>query len=165
MQKIFILLIVFSSSVLAEKTYITIPGEGWHVTINGPALTSSKIESNGRYISYLGSSVDTGVSVSVNTELKGSSSNQECFDTFWEKAQRNPTIIKGSELLFKNSTASFVTLQSEGEYKGKPFKTANAHGYFVNEGLCVDVHVSHWPYTVKSDEYVKAIVQSIKVVK
>ena len=160
-----VLLLIASSAVIAEDTYITIPGEGWSLKLDTPAITSSKSEVEGRILKYVGSSVETGVTLSVNTELEASKNNQQCFDVFWAKAQKNPMMVKSSINIFIDEKAMYATHRSEGEYKGQPFKTANGHAYFAYNGICVDLHVSHWPLSDKSDEIVKTIILSAAIVK
>ena len=59
----------------------------------------------------------------------------------------------------------YATHLSEGEYKGQPFKLAAGHAYFVKNGVCVDLHVSHFPFSDKSDKIVKDIIVSSKIFK
>lgn len=158
-------LLLISSNVFAETTYITIPGEGWSLALNTPPMTATKSQSSDRVLRYTGSSITTGVTLSVNTELDASESNNECFNAYWDKAQKNPTMVKESIETFNNSNAMYATHYSEGEYRGQPFKMANGHAYFVNSGVCVDLHVSHWPRTDESKKLVKDILLSLKIIE
>jgi hypothetical protein len=158
------LLVLLSTPLHAETTYITIPGEGWTLKVETPPLTSSKSEVAGRILRYLGSSVETGISLSIYTEIEGSSNNIECFETYWKKAQENPVMVKASIKEFSDEKAMYATHSSEGEYQGQAFKTANGHAYFVKNGVCVDVHVSHWPYTEKSENAVEGIIKSLAII-
>lgn len=151
-------------TAFAEIQYITIPGEGWHLTSDAPPLTNTEAISRGRIFRFLASSVEAGVTVSVNTETQGSKSNADCRDKHWTKQRTNPMLVKDSESIFENDTASYSTYRSEGVYKGEPFKTANAHAYIAKDGICADVHVSHWPYTEESESIVADIVNSIAIV-
>jgi hypothetical protein len=140
-------LVLVPISALAETAYITIPGEGWHLSIEAPALEHIEAKSRGRLPRHL---------VSTNTE---------CREIYWSKAQANPMFIEGSESVSDSEVASFSSHRSEGKHKGKAFKTANAHAYIANNGICVDVHVSHWPYSAESDALVTEIIESVAVVK
>jgi hypothetical protein len=148
----------------AETTYITIPGEGWTLKVETPPLTSSKSELEGRVLRYLGSSVETGISLSINTETESSSDNIQCFEIHWKKAQNNPIMVKTSIKEFSDEKAMYATHTSEGEYQGQAFKTANGHAYFVKNGICVDLHVSHWPYTEKSEDAVEGVIKSFAII-
>lgn len=159
------ILLLCSTHAVSENTYITIPGEDWTLMLDTPPITSTQSQADGRLLRYTGSDIDTGVTLSVNTETESSGSHKECFDAFWEKAQKNPVMVKGSIATFENEKAMYATHHSEGEYRGQPFKTANGHAYFVNNGICVDLHVSHWPRIEDSDDIVKDILLSIKVIK
>lgn len=163
-MRVLLIFLLLPFSVQAEPVYITIPGEGWHITFDAPPLTHTEAKAKGRIFRYLASSVETGVTISVNTETEGAEDNAQCRETYWTKTQTNPMLVKGSETEFENDTAYFSSYRSEGEYKGQPFKTANAHAYIARDGVCADIHVSHWPYTEESDAIVAAIVTSVAVV-
>jgi hypothetical protein len=162
--KFLTVLLLTPLAAVAEIQYITIPGEGWHLTLDAPPLTNTEAKARGRIFRYLASSVETGVTVSVNTETEGSKSNAQCRDTYWTRQQTNPVLVKGSESVFEDDTAYYSTYRSEGVYKGEPFKTANAHAYIARNGICADIHVSHWPYNEESESIVAEIVTSIAVV-
>ena len=165
-MRIFLLLTLFvTSSVSAEETYITIPGENWTLMLETPPITSSKLEVSNRLVRYVGSSVETGVTLSVNTETEASKNNRECFEVFWSKAQNNPVMVKASIRTKNNNKAYYATHRSEGEYKGQAFKIANGHAYFVKNGICVDLHVSHWPFTSESEIIVSNILESLKIIE
>lgn len=149
----------------AEATYITIPGERWTLRLETPAITSSEIKVKSRRVRYIGSSIETGITVSLHGEIKGAGSNQDCFDTFWPKAQTNPVLLQGTVSTHSNGQAHYATHQSEGEYKGQSFKTANGHAYFARNGLCFDLHVSHWPFREGSEALVNSILKSIHIVE
>lgn len=163
-MRLLLIFLLMPFAVQAEPVYITIPGEGWHLTIDTPPLTHTEARAKGRIFRYLASSVETGVTVSVNTEIEGSRDNAECRETFWSKTQTAPTMVKGSEREFENDTAHFSTYRSEGVFQGQAFKTANAHAYIARDGVCADVHVSHWPYKEDSDELVAAIITSVTII-
>lgn len=163
-MRVIAILLLAPVVAVAEIQYITIPGEGWHLKLDAPPLTHTEAKSRGRIFRYLASSVETGVTVSVNTETEGSKSNAECRETYWSKQQTNPMLVKGSETVFETDTAYFSTYRSEGVYKGQPFKTANAHAYIARNGICADIHVSHWPYSEESESIVAEIATSLIVV-
>ncbi len=162
-MKYIFLLLVSSSSVFAETQYITIPGEGWHMKIDSPALTNVESSMRDRVFRYIASSIETGITLSVNTELEGVNNNTECRETNWKKNLKNPMLTKGSEKLFENNGYLFSSYRSEGEYRGKHFKTANTHVYISKNGICADIHVSHWPYDENSEEIISKIIQSVTV--
>ena len=73
-------------------------------------------------------------------------------------------LVRGSENVFETDPAHFSTYRSEGVYKGKPFNTASAHAYIAKDGICAEVHASHWPYTEERDALVAAIITSMTIV-
>ncbi|MBX3656706.1 MAG: hypothetical protein KF686_21230 [Ramlibacter sp.] len=124
-------------------------------------MMNIKGERDGRHFQYLASSTETGVTFSIHTETLGADSNESCRSTYWSRGAGNPTLIKDSVKLFESDIASFVTHRSEGVYKGTAFKTANGHAYLVKNGVCVDVHVSHWPYRDTSEALVEQLLRSV----
>jgi len=165
MRLLFLLALVLSPIANAEETYITMPNENWTLKLETPPITSIEMKARNRIIRYLGSSVETGVTISVSSEIEASSSNEECFKAFWAKAQLNPVMVKPSIKTRNDVKAYYATHQSEGEYKGQPFKTANGHAYFAKDGICIDLHVSHWPFTEKSEGIVSSILESIQIIE
>ncbi|MFA5938873.1 MAG: hypothetical protein WC809_05920 [Sinimarinibacterium sp.] len=159
------LLFLFSTIARAEPFYITIPGEGWSLKVDAPPMTSVKGTSEGRIYQYMASSVETGLTLSLHTETEGGRSNQECRETYWRLAQRNPTLVKDTVTLSGSEQALFATHLSEGVYKGEAFKTANGHAYLAKNGLCIDLHASHWPYDVSSEKRVEEILRSVTIVQ
>ena len=161
----FILALILSPIANAEETYITMPNENWTLKLEIPPITNIEMKTRNRIIRYLGSSVETGVTISVSSEIEASSSNEECFKTFWAKAQLNPVMVRSSIKTQNDTKAYYATHQSEGEYKGEAFKTANGHAYFAKDGICMDLHVSHWPLTETSEGIVSSILESIEIVE
>lgn len=160
-----LLLLLLSCAAHAETSYLTVPGEGWSMKIETPTMTRTKGELDGRHFSYMASSTETGVTFSMYTETDGGEDAETCRKTYWTKSLNSPNVERSSAKLFESGVLKFVTHKSEGVYKGTAFKTANGHAYFVKKGLCVDVHVSHWPYRDGSEALVEGILRSVAVVE
>ncbi|MDH3630190.1 MAG: hypothetical protein OER98_03640 [Gammaproteobacteria bacterium] len=165
MRLLFVLALVLSPVANAEETYITMPNENWTLKLETPPITNIEMKTRNRIIRYLGSSVETGVTISVNSEIETSSNNEECFKAFWAKAQANPVMVKSTIKTRNDTKAYYATHQSGGEYKGQAFKTANGHAYFAKDGICIDLHVSHWPFTGTSESIVSSILESIEIIE
>jgi len=164
MKKALVLLLV-AGAAHAETSYLTVPGEGWSMKFDAPAMTDVKGKMDSRSFGYLASSTQTGVTISIYTETDGSSDNETCRRIYWGKGLENPNLVKDSVKLFETNSAKYVTHRSEGVYRGTAFKTANGHAFFVKNGLCVDVHVSHWPYRDDSEAIVEKILRSVSIVE
>lgn len=165
MNKLLVLLLLVPGAALAETLYVTVPGEGWALKLEAPAVTNVKAASANRRFQYMGSSVESGITLSLHAETEGIKSNDECRETFWSKGLSNPNLVKATVKLVASERAALVTHQSEGTFKGQAFKTANGHAYFVKNGLCMDLHVSHFPYAESSEKQVEAILRSIAIVQ
>ena len=147
----------------ADPLYITVPAEEWTLKLDTPAMTNTRATSEGRRYQYQASSVETGITLSLHSETEGGRSNDECRDTYWKKNLSSPT-TKSDINLWGTDSASLVTHLTDVVYQGKPQKTANGHAYFVKNGLCMDLHVSHWPYQSSSEKRVEAVLRSLTVV-
>ena len=166
MRTLFIMLLVaLPQVVVAETNIVTITGQGWHLIVDMPPLTSFEGKSEGGRFSYTGADGKSGVTFSINTEDMKTGSRKQCRDEVWAKTQNNPTIVKGSAVFFETPSLLGVTYRSEGEYRGRPFTTVNSHGYFVRNGKCVDLHVSQIPYSDEGKKRVEQIVRSSKVMQ
>lgn len=164
MNRFLIAALLLPTIALAETHYITVPGEGWSLKLELPPVANAKSQTEGRRFQYLGNT-RSGVTLSLYAELDGAQSHEACRETFWAKSLNNPNLVKDSAKLFATESAAFATHLSEGSYQGKPFKTANGHAYFVNMGLCMDLHVSHYPYGEGSEKQVEDILRSAAIVQ
>lgn len=158
-----LVMLLLCGAAHAEPTWITVPGEGWSVKLDAPPMTNIKGEREGRRFKYLASNTETGVTFSIHTETAAADNKDSCRATYWARGSTNPTLVKESVRQFESDAASFVTHRSEGSYKGTPFKTANGHAYLVKGGLCLDVHVSHWPYRDDSEALVEKVLRSVSI--
>lgn len=156
--------LLVTQSAYAEPLYITIPGEGAAVKVNAPPMTNTRGSAEGRRFRYMASSPETGVTISLYTETVGAASAEVCRETYWSKGQAAP-IQRSDVKLFESPNAAFVTHRSEAVFQGTTHKTANGHAYFVRNGLCMDFHVSHWPYKAGSEARVAEVLQSLVVVE
>lgn len=147
----------------ADPLYITVPGEGWTLKLDTPAMPNTRGSMDGRRLQYQATSVETGITLSLHSETDSASSNEVCRDTYWKKSQNSPT-TKSDISLWNSEQAMMVTHLSDLVYQGKPQKTANGHAYFVKNGLCLDLHVSQWPYQVGSEKRVEAVLRSMVIV-
>lgn len=164
-SEVALLLLTCVTSAFAEPNIVTIPGEGWHLVVDAPALTSSEGSNEDGRFSYTGADINSGVTFSINTEDMNNGSNKACRDMYWAKTKNNPYIVKDSPVLFDTPTLHGVTYRSGGEYKGRPFTTVNAHGYFVKKGKCVDLHVSQIPYTDEGKAKIEKMVRTAKIME
>jgi hypothetical protein len=162
MKKLLLLLVVLPAFANAEIYYVTIPGEGWSLKLDVPAVRSIQGKSAGRLFQYLGGTVG-GLTFSIHTEIEGAASNEACRDHWWSKAARAPNIVKDSVKLGQHERAVYATHLTEGNIEGKAYKTANGHAYFVKNGLCVDLHVSHYPYNDSSPAQVETALRSLAI--
>lgn len=157
-------LIALSAAAVGEESIVTIPGQGWHLVVDVPPLTSSESANRQGRFSYLGADTVSGITFSINTENMQGGTNAQCRDEYFERARRNPHIVQESIVSFETPTLLGISYRSGGEYEGQPFTMANSHGYFVKNGKCVDLHVSHLPYTAEGAKRVENVVRTSKVI-
>lgn len=90
-------------------------------------------------------------------EEDSSGSNRECFESYWSKAKRNPIIAP-------SSVRAESLIGYERVYYKYAFGQPHANFYFVNQGYCVDVHVSLSEEIHESEKVLSAIGESLKIV-
>lgn len=164
MKHAFLALLVCTCTVAAaEPLYITVPGEGWTLKLDTPAMTNVRGSAEGRRLQYQASSTETGITLSLHSEADSGSSHEVCREAYWKKSPASP-MTKSDISLWSTEQAMMVTHLTELVYQGKAQKTANGHAYFVKNGLCLDLHVSHWPYQPGSEKRVEAVLRSLAIV-
>lgn len=159
-----LLVLLLPALARAESFYLTVPGEAWSLKLDVPAITSIKGEGKDRYYKVTATSVPTGVTFSLYTETQAAGSNAECREKYWGLNKASP-IQKQNIRLFGDDNFLYVSHTAEVDYKGQHYKTANGHAYFVKNGLCMDLHVSHYPLQEGSEQRVEAILRSATVVQ
>ncbi|MGM9482898.1 hypothetical protein ACS5PN_17010 [Roseateles sp. NT4] len=150
----------------ADPLYITVPGEAFSLKLDTPALTriQGQGQGEGRRFKYMASGGSSGITISLFSETAGSGSNEECRSTYWKKTQDAP--IQFSDVkLYGGDAALFVSSVMEATLQGAKQKAADGHAYFARNGLCMDLHVSHYPYQPGSEKRVEAVLQSLALVQ
>lgn len=163
MKQIGLALLLLGSSIsYAEVTEVKIPGKNWGISFNMPIISQYQGKASNNSFQYVAVSEGTigepNTILSFFLENDSSSSNKECFDNYWSKSKKNPMII----------TASIKTesLQDyEQIYYKYSFGQPNANFYFVNQGYCIDVHVSLSNDMKGAEEALLSIGKSIKVIE
>ena len=154
-------LMASSSPLYAEVSEVRIPGKNWGISFNMPTISQYQGQASNNGFQYMAAS--KGIAGAPNTILSlflendSSSSNKECFESYWSKSKRNPII----------STASIKAASLQGYeqvyYKYSPGQP-NANFYFVNQGYCIDVHVSLSASMSGEEEALLSIGESLKVI-
>ena len=156
---------VTAQAAMAEPHIVSIPGEGWHLVVDAPPLTSSRGATDGGRFSYSGVDGNSGVTFSVHTEEMKNGTNRQCRDFYWARAEDNPYLVRDSVVFFDTPILLGLTHRSAGDYQGRPFSTVNSHGYFVKNGKCVDLHVSQIPYSDEGKARVENMVRTERVME
>lgn len=163
-MKRILLMLLLPLAASAEPFYVTVPGEGWSLKVDAPPMTRMGGEVKDRRLQFMASSLESGVTLSLHSETTGGGSSSECRDRYWPLSLGSPT-VKTEIQLSGAGDFLFVTHLAEAELKGVKHKTANGHAYFVKNGLCMDLHVSHWPYQQGSEKRVEQILRSSVLVQ
>jgi len=160
MKNLLALLLLVPVFAHADALYITVPGEAFSVKLDTPALTRTQGQAEGRRFKYMASGGGSGITISLFSETVGGGSHEECRSTYWKKTQDAP--IQFSDVrLYGNDAALFVSSVMEATLQGAKQKAADGHAYFARNGLCMDLHVSHYPYQPGSEKKVEAVLQSL----
>ena len=163
MKKLLALLLLIPVLTHADTLYITVPGEAFSVKLDTPALTRTQGQAEGRRFKYMASGGGSGITLSLFSETVGGGGNEECRSTYWKKTQDAP--IQFSDVkLYGNDVALFVSSLQEATIQGNKMKAADGHAYFARNGLCMDLHVSHYPYQPGSEKRVEAVLNSLTLI-
>ena len=163
MRALTLVFLAVATAAAAEPTLVTIPGKGWHFLIDVPPVRTSEGQYDGERFRSLATS-PSGITFSLHTESAEGGGNELCRDTYWEKGSKNPVIAEGTVEFFEAKHLLGVSHKSEGDYQGKHFTTANAHGYFVQGSDCIDLHVSIVGYTEEKRDIAEEIVKSSAII-
>ena len=133
---------VLRKPLLAEPFVITVPGEGWTITLDVPPLTTTMGEVKGKNFKFEGRT-DDGFNLSVFVEqAKGKADSHEAvYNYYWPLAKRNPLIDQQSVQTAKGDKGVKVTYVCQAGNDTMP----NVNYYFAFKGRWVDVHVSKLP--------------------
>jgi len=162
----FLALTLFLADAAAEPTYITIPDQGWHLSLDAPAPSKMEGSTLGSRFRYTASDPFTSTTYSVLTEPFTDKTHTSCRDLILSRAKDRPAGSKEDKTkLFEAATFSGQRSRFEVTVDGRTHTMATAHAFFVEKGRCVDVHVSQFPYSDEALDAVEAIVRTVKVVK
>lgn len=162
-MKLWLFLLLMPLLAQAESFYLTVPGEGWSLQLDAPAIDGIKGERKGRYYRVTAMSLSSGVTFSLHSETEASASHTECREKYWALSQTAPWKRENIRL-FDEGNFAYVSHTMEVTYQGQLVKTANGHAYFVKNGLCMDLHVSQHPLQASSEKTIEAILRSLKLV-
>src|SRR6187402_3033413 len=101
-----LLLALAAGAACAEPLYITVPGEGWTLKLEAPAMTNIRATAAQRLLRYTASSVESGITLSLHSETEGGGSNAECRDIYWKNALASPA-TKSDILMSATDSALF----------------------------------------------------------
>jgi len=153
MKKTIILIILFCITAvsLAAEEKVIIPNEDWFISFDSPPLLQKQESRIEKGYAFRAKSGRFNISLYVEKPQGHGATNKDCFEFYWPKASRAPSIpintIKVSE------TSKYVRGQYDVvmEYQGKTIRHRNVNYYFVFNDKWVDVHISIIAPTEKDD--------------
>lgn len=142
----FAILAAHTTARSAEPFTVTVPGQGWTIAFESPALQNYKGQSNDKAFQFQAMS-EAGFNLSIFVEEAGAKEggHAACADKYWPLAKRNPMIDQDSAK--KTTTENFVKVAyniKAGEGANAKI-VANVNYYFAFQGKWIDVHVSRYP--------------------
>lgn len=152
--------ILVSMCAHAEVAQVHIPGKSWGIRFDMPTISQYQGVGNGRSFQYKAVSAggpgtpQTMLTLFLEPEAFGS--NKECFQSYWSKSKQNPLIDQSS--IKTTSMQNFEAVH----YKYVPGQP-NANFYLVNQGYCIDVHVSLSQDTPEAEKTLTAIGDSLRI--
>ena len=159
-------LILVASVASAEPTLITIPGQGWHLSIDAPAPVTTSGKVTGARFSYTAHDSFSKITYSIHTETLVNGTNESCRDKVLARGADLPWNIKEDQVTpFETPAVVGKTSRFVVETAGLTETTANAHAFMVVDDKCVSVHVSQSPYSDACLTEVGEIARSIRIVR
>jgi hypothetical protein len=139
---IFIILLCISTVSFAAEEKVIIPNEGWFITFDSPPLSKKQESRIEKGYAFRGSSGRFNISLYVEKPQSYGAMNKDCFEFYWPKASKDPSIPKNTIKI--SETSKYVRGQYDVvmEYKGKTIRHRNVNYYFVFNDKWVDVHIS-----------------------
>ncbi len=148
----------------ASPYFVSMPDGAFTLVLDVPTVNTVEGSFDGQRFSFTAASRATGVTFSVHTEPMAGGDNAECRRRVWERGRRNPYVVKATVREFDTRTVAGIAHRSEGDFRGQPFTTVNAHGFLARAGRCVDVHVSRIPASDEALRDVERIAGNLSVV-
>lgn len=146
---------------LTSMTDIPIPGEGWSIEVESPALSEKKeSREDGNYVFNAGSE-RFNLSLFVEQPQGAGKTHEDCYGFYWPQASRNPRIVKVSVVASHSDKYYRVQYDTITEFAGRQVKQKNVNYYFAFQGKWVDVHISITDPTVKDEPVIAAFDKSL----
>ena len=150
----------------AEIFVITVPGQGWRITFDGPTMSRYAGQTKGDDFVFQATGAGHGYNLSVFVEKPrdNGDTNEDVYDFYWPQAKQNPLVDQKSVKVEKTDHYIRVTYNQVipgGLAGGKDLIHANANYYFAFEGRWIDVHVSAEPAEKAPDRPFDAFEKSL----
>lgn len=149
-----------SPSVPLKTARIEVPGEGWSLTFQAPALTHQNQSAREGAFQWRANATPFVISFFVEAPA-GSPTHQACFEHYWSLSRRNPTLDPASVRITQTPTFHRVQYDCRGTYQGKPYLQRNVNYYFAFRGRWMDLHVSAFNPTLEGDSLFEGFDRSL----
>lgn len=131
-----------SSTALADRSVIKIPGQQWAITFESPALLGAQEQSQDGGFAFRANSGLFNISVFVEKPGRSGATHQDCYQFYWPDASRNPRIEKTSIVARETSNYVRVEYNIVTDMQGRRVRQKNVNYYIAHERKWIDVHIS-----------------------
>ena len=134
--------ITFPAIAFAENVEVNIPGEGWRISFDAPALSQKQEARRGGDYAFKATSDRFNISLFVEQPQGKGDTHRDCYRFYWPQVSRNPMIAKDTAVT--SDAAKYVRVQYDivAELKGQPIRQRNVNYYIAYRGKWIDVHIS-----------------------
>lgn len=152
--------ILVSMCAHGEVAQVHIPGKHWGIRFDMPTISQYQGVGDGKSFQYKAVSAgEPGTPQTLLTlflEPDASGSNKACFESYWAKSKQNPLIEASS---VRTTSMRNVEAVHYTYVNGQ----SNANFYLVNQGYCIDVHVSLSAGAPEAEKTLTAIGESLRI--
>jgi hypothetical protein len=162
---LFILVLASSApiTVEAEPFVVTVPGQGWAITMDVPPLANFAGQSKGNNFQFRSTSGENGFNVSIFVEQpQGREKTHEAvFNHYWPMAKQNPLIDASSIQVTKTAKFVKVAYRFDLGQADKDTKNRQVNYYFFFKDRWIDVHISKMPLAESDDKLFDAFEKAL----
>ena len=150
----------------AEPFIVTIPGQGWTITMDVPPLANIAGQSKANNFQFRATSGENGFNVSIFVEQpQGREKTHEAvFNHYWPMAKQNPLIDASSIKVTKTAKFVKVAYRFDLGQTDKDAKNRQVNYYFYFKDRWIDVHISKMPLADVDDKLFDAFEKALAYV-
>ena len=143
MRYALLLLLGLSSAAHAAQTKLVIPGQGWQLAFDAPALKKMGEQDVPGQYAYEANAGKFNLSLYVeDPSCSGGRTHKAFYQCLWPKASRNPMIVKPSVVATEQANYYKVAYDIHAPFQGRMITLKNVNFLISYRGKWTDLHIS-----------------------